>query len=327
MAAFNTILPLSFAAGINLYLTVLVVGFSVRYGWVPDVPAGLHVFGSAPVLIAAGVLYVIQFFVDKIPFVDNLWDFLHTFIRPIGAVVVVTAGLTGIGAYAETVAALLAGAVALTSHTGKAGTRTAVNVGSPVENISNIVISLLEDLLVAALAFFALRFPLVANGITIVLLVLLITLVPQLLRWAWFTAGATIGWLRSLVAPRTQPDPLPAEHAALLSAPALLSVQCQAQNARLIGGKQGYLIPSDTALLFTYRRWFRKTPDLWRVPLADIVSVTVRPRPLLLVLEVTRRKQAQPVRFACSRDRRQIVEQLVATVQADISTAQASGNR
>ncbi|NJN66184.1 MAG: DUF4126 domain-containing protein [Chloroflexaceae bacterium] len=67
MAAFNTILPLSFAAGINLYLTVLVVGFSVRYGWVPDVPAGLHVFGSAPVLIAAGVLYVIQFFVDKIP--------------------------------------------------------------------------------------------------------------------------------------------------------------------------------------------------------------------------------------------------------------------
>ncbi|NJN66183.1 MAG: hypothetical protein HC884_05460 [Chloroflexaceae bacterium] len=112
-------------------------------------------------------------------------------------------------------------------------------MGSPVENISNIVISLLEDLLVAALAFFALRFPLVANGITIVLLVLLITLVPQLLRWAWFTAGATIGWLRSLVAPRTQPDPLPAEHAALLSAPALLSVQCQAQNARLIGGKQG----------------------------------------------------------------------------------------
>jgi hypothetical protein len=84
-----TMLPISLTSGINLYATVLVIGLSIRFGWVQDAPAGLHAMSSVPVLVVAGVFYLVEFLADKIPFVDNAWDTVHTVIRPVGAALLV----------------------------------------------------------------------------------------------------------------------------------------------------------------------------------------------------------------------------------------------
>ncbi|MCX7958526.1 MAG: DUF4126 domain-containing protein, partial [Deltaproteobacteria bacterium] len=78
-------LPVSLASGMNLYITVLTIGISSRMGWVENLPQELQILGSLPILIISGILFLLQFFADKIQFVDNLWDSIHTLIRPIGA--------------------------------------------------------------------------------------------------------------------------------------------------------------------------------------------------------------------------------------------------
>jgi len=78
-------LGLSFASGINLYATVLVVGLAQRYDWFPFLPEDLAVLGDPLILGIAGGLYLVEFFADKIPFVSTVWDGFHTFIRPLGA--------------------------------------------------------------------------------------------------------------------------------------------------------------------------------------------------------------------------------------------------
>lgn len=335
--AFRTVIPLSFAAGLNLYLTVLVVGLSIRFGWVADVPPDLLVLASLPVLIVAGVFYVLEFFADKIPFVDNFWDLLHTFVRPVGAVLVFAAGfenvpygeeLESFGLFEErsqAIAALVASMVALTAHSGKAGTRTAVNVSSPAENITNIIISLLEDVLVAVLVFLALRYPTLANVLTIGLLLLIILLLPQMLRWAWFTLRAIGGWLRSLVAQSQASHPLPAAHADLLqgAAPAL-STRCRAQNVPQASGKAGYLLLTDepdTRLFFSYGRWFRTTPGLWELPLSRLQRLHLRSRPLLLVLEADyqHNQRERTARFVFTKDRRRFAESLLNQIQSRLA--------
>lgn len=327
LQALSTILPLALTSGINLYLTILVVGLSIRLGWVPDAPAGLHVLATLPVLIVAGVFYVIEFFADKIAFVDNLWDLIHTFIRPVGAIVIATAGLsgidpaivdatasvTGVDPAAGIFAALMAGVVALIAHGGKAGTRTVVNVASPAETLTNIAISLIEDLAVALLVFLALRYPTTANVISVIILVIIIIFVPQLLRWAWFTLKAIWAWLRSFVQPLRQSEQLPPTHAALLHDQSPdLAAHCQAQNIRPARGRWGYAALLDDTLFFTYDHWFRSRA--WHIGVDQITSAGLRRRPLVDVLEVHYHdEQHRPgtARFAFTRDRRPLVEQFV----------------
>lgn len=321
--ALRSVLPLAFSSGINLYLTILVVGLSVRFGWVPNAPPGLDVFAALPMLIGAGIFYILEFFADKIQFVDNLWDIIHTFIRPVGAVIIATASLTGIEAEVldatagmvgvdpgtGIVAAVIAGGVALISHGGKTGTRTAVNITSPAENLSNIVISLLEDLLVAVVVFLALLFPLAANVLSVTLLVVIVIFVPLLLRWSWFTAGALLARLKAVAHKVQQPDRLLPEHAALLSGqtPRLVS-RCRAQNIRQMSGRRGYLVLVADTLTFTYSRWFRLRA--WSLERERITSVALHRRTLLLVLEVhyrNERQQPHTVRFVFTRDREPLV--------------------
>ncbi|MCG8350936.1 MAG: DUF4126 domain-containing protein [Chloroflexales bacterium] len=325
----RTILPLALTSGINLYLTILVVGLSIRLGWAPDAPAGLQFLAELPVLIGAGVLYVIEFFADKIAFIDNLWDLIHTVIRPIGAIVIATASLTSLdptlvettagltGASPETsvFAAVVAGVVALLSHGGKAGARTTVNVTSPTETFSNIAISLLEDLAVAVIAFLALRYPTAANVISIALLILIVVFVPQLLRWAWFTLKAVFAWLKSFVRPIRQSDHLPPAHAALLDDGLLaqLSVNCQAQNIKGASGRYGYLVLTGAVLLFTYEAWFRTRA--WRLDPGQIQRIQLRRRLLVDVLEIEHGAggaKSRLARFAFTRDRRPLIEQAMA---------------
>src|SRR5690606_38849455 len=128
----------------------------------------------------AGVVYVVEFFADKIPWLDNAWDSIHTFIRPMGAAFLAMAAVTNVDPVAEFAIMLLCGSVALTTHATKAGTRVAVNT-SP-EPFSNIAISSAEDVVAVGGTWLAFQYPLIMLGIVLVFLVIFVWMAPKLWR-------------------------------------------------------------------------------------------------------------------------------------------------
>jgi hypothetical protein len=179
------VLGTSFASGINLYATVAALGLLHRFDAF-QLPSSLEVIANPWVIGIAVALYVIEFTADKIPYVDNLWDVIHTFIRPSAAAVL------AYGAFAEmpdawrVIAALLAGGVALTSHSSKATTRAAVNA-SP-EPISNWMLSLFEDGIAFVLTWLAVTHPVLTVGVVLVLLFISTYIIIKLFRFlrrAW----------------------------------------------------------------------------------------------------------------------------------------------
>jgi len=167
LALVGRTLGFSLAAGVNLYATVALIGLAARFGWV-SLPPDFQVFGSLWVIGIAGGLYCIEFIADKIPWVDTLWDAVHTFIRPIGGAALAVSALGDASPSMKVLAALLGGAVATSSHITKAGTRVIANT-SP-EPFSNWVLSLLEDGFVVALGLLALRYPLAALVVSLIVL-------------------------------------------------------------------------------------------------------------------------------------------------------------
>lgn len=175
-------LGLASLAGINLYLTVFVTGLAIRMDWVL-LPPALHDLTvlSDPVIIGvAGFLYIIEFFADKIPWVDTAWDAVHTFIRPVGAAALAVAALGETSPVFQIVAALVAGGMALTSHVAKAGTRLVANT-SP-EPVSNIGLSLVEDGVVFAGLGLLVWNPIAGLVVAVVFTGIVVTMMPKLLR-------------------------------------------------------------------------------------------------------------------------------------------------
>jgi hypothetical protein len=132
-------LGFSFAAGVNLYATVAILGLAARYGWV-DLPPQFQAFNNPLIIGTALVLYLVEFFADKIPYFDSLWDILHTAIRPLGGALIAVTTLGEASPGVEGVVALLGGTVAAGSHLTKTSTRAVANT-SP-EPASNWVLSL-----------------------------------------------------------------------------------------------------------------------------------------------------------------------------------------
>lgn len=167
-----------FASGVNLYATVLLVGLYGRWldsGAVPDV------LMSTEVLVIAGVLTVVEFLADKVPWFDSVWDAAHTVLRPAGAAALAVVLVDGdTAAISEAMAGGTAGLLALTSHAAKASARVAINT-SP-EPFSNSVVSVFEDGLVAAVVWLAVAYPYVALGVVAVLTVLALVIVVGLWR-------------------------------------------------------------------------------------------------------------------------------------------------
>lgn len=153
---------LGWASGMRLYAVVFLTGAAGFMGWV-SLPAGLQVLQQPVVLGVSFLLFVVEFFADKIPGVDTLWDALHTFIRiPAGAALAFGALNGAFGVDNNTwalLAALAGGTLAATSHAAKATTRAAANT-SP-EPFSNIALSLAGDLAVPGLLWLAFNHPLV----------------------------------------------------------------------------------------------------------------------------------------------------------------------
>ncbi|MFJ8633518.1 DUF4126 domain-containing protein [Streptomyces sp. NPDC093568] len=156
-----SVLPLVFtsgwASGINAYAVVLLLGMFGATGLSDEVPDALQ---RPDVLIAAGVLFLCEAVADKIPYVDSAWDSVHTVIRPVSGAVVAALLAGQSGSVPELAAGAVGGSTALLSHLVKAGTRMAVNT-SP-EPFSNVVVSLAEDLGVAAIITFAIFHPVAA---------------------------------------------------------------------------------------------------------------------------------------------------------------------
>jgi hypothetical protein len=138
-------LGLAALAGINLYLTVFVTGLAIHFHWITLAPQyqSLEVLGNPWILAVAGILYFLEFFADKIPWVDSIWDAVHTVIRPIGGALLAIQVLGHPSPAFTVIVALLAGGTSLIAHTAKAATRLASNT-SP-EPFSNIGLSLGED--------------------------------------------------------------------------------------------------------------------------------------------------------------------------------------
>ncbi|MFF5972557.1 DUF4126 domain-containing protein [Streptomyces sp. NPDC012769] len=165
-----SVLPLVFtsgwASGINAYAVILLLGVFGATGLTDEVPEALQ---RPDVLIAAGVLFLCEAVADKIPYVDNVWDSVHTVIRPLSGAVVAALLAGQSGSLPELAAGAVGGSTALMSHFVKAGTRMAINT-SP-EPFSNIAVSVAEDLGVAGVVTFAIFHPVAAAVIAAVLLV------------------------------------------------------------------------------------------------------------------------------------------------------------
>ena len=171
----------AFAAGINLYAAVAILGLAARFGWV-QLPPQFDVFNNDWVIGAALVMYVVEFVADKVPWVDSMWDSVHTAIRPVGGAVIAMTAIGDASPAVEGMAALLGGTLAAGTHLTKAGTRAVANT-SP-EPFSNWALSFGEDFFVIGLAWMALQYPIAALAIVAVLSLIIVIFIAAIVRWA-----------------------------------------------------------------------------------------------------------------------------------------------
>ena len=180
METLSLVLGAGFSSGLNLYATVATLGLLQRFG-VIHLPDHLQVLAHPLVLGIAGVLYVMEFLADKVPFIDSIWQAVHTFIRPPAAALLAFSATAAAPEPWRWGAALLAGGIALTSHGTKASARAAANM-SP-EPVSNWALSFGEDILAVWLTWFATAHPTIAIVVVSVLLVVSLYLLYYLFRF------------------------------------------------------------------------------------------------------------------------------------------------
>ena len=176
---FALLAAIGFAAGLNLYATVAVLGLLARFGHLP-LPPGLVLLAGWPVIAVSTTLFFVEFFADKIPAFDLIWNALHTFIRVPVAGLLAYQATSQLSPEHQLLATLLGAAVALIAHSGKTAARAAVTP-SP-EPFSNITLSLGEDVLAIALTWVATRHPYIAGTVATLLVVIIIILTRWVIR-------------------------------------------------------------------------------------------------------------------------------------------------
>jgi hypothetical protein len=181
---FAVLIATSFAAGLNVYATVATLGLLAHAGVIP-LPAALHILSSWYVIACSVVLFLIEFFADKFPVFDLLWNALHTFVRIPAAALLAYAATAQLSSGMQLLATLLGGTIALVAHGGKTAVRAAVTPYP--EPFSNFILSLGEDALAVFLAWFATRHPYLAATIALAFILVIVVL----MRWV-------VGALRSM---------------------------------------------------------------------------------------------------------------------------------
>jgi hypothetical protein len=173
------LVAVSFAAGLNVYATLATLGLLDRFGAFP-IPPNLHLLASWYIIAISIALFALEFFADKIPFFDLIWNALHTFVRvPVAALVAYRATST-LSPWEQMLAAAVGGGIALAAHGGKTAARAAVTP-SP-EPLSNTALSLGEDVLAVSLTWVATKHPFVAGGVAVVLVVIVVLLMRWVVR-------------------------------------------------------------------------------------------------------------------------------------------------
>lgn len=173
---------IGFLSGIRLYTTVLAVGLAVRFHWLDFSPdqAQWSVLAHPWVLIVAGAAAAIELVADKIAWLDSVWDGFHTFIRPVGAILLGAAAFGAVDPKLRFILILLCGGMALTSHTSKAATRIMAN-HSP-EPFSNMAISAAEDVFQIGGLWLLMQHPLILLAIVVAFLIAFVWLFRKIVR-------------------------------------------------------------------------------------------------------------------------------------------------
>jgi hypothetical protein len=176
---FALLTAIAFAAGLNLYATVAVLGLLARFSHLP-LPPGLQLLSTWPIMIASVALFAIEFFADKIPAFDLVWNALHTFIRVPVAGLLAYQATSQLPPERQLLATLLGAAVAFVAHGGKTAARAAVTP-SP-EPFSNMTLSLGEDALAIGLTWLATRHPYAAGTMALILVVIIVLMTRLVIR-------------------------------------------------------------------------------------------------------------------------------------------------
>jgi hypothetical protein len=169
----------AWTAGINLYATVAVLGLLQHYR-LAKLPGGLEVLDNWVIIGVALSLYVIEFVADKIPYVDTVWDAIHTFIRVPAGAVIALAATAELNPTVQVVAFLIGGGLALSTHGTKATVRAAANT-SP-EPVTNWILSIVEDVFAIGAVIFAVLHPVVILGVILIFLLILVWILPKVVR-------------------------------------------------------------------------------------------------------------------------------------------------
>ncbi len=180
LATISLVLGAGFSSGLNLYATIATLGLLQRFG-VIHLPEKLQVLSHPMVLTVAGVMYVMEFLADKVPYVDSIWQAVHTFIRPPAAALLAFSATAAAPEPWRWGSALLAGGIALTSHGTKASARAAANL-TP-EPLSNWALSFGEDILAVWLTWFATAHPTIAVVVVVFLVAISAYLLSHLFRF------------------------------------------------------------------------------------------------------------------------------------------------
>lgn len=172
-----------FLAGLRLYALVFTLGILIRFGMLSltDQFQHLLILGSWPVLIASATMAIAEFVSDKLPWFDSLWDSIHTFVRPIGAAILAWTAISDIEPSLKVILVLITGGVALTSHAAKAATRAAAN-HSP-EPVSNVVLSVAEDMFLPLGLWLTVHFPLVVLFLVLAFLIAFFWVIRKVIRF------------------------------------------------------------------------------------------------------------------------------------------------
>ena len=169
----------AWTSGINLYATVSVLGLLQKFG-ATKLPGGLDVLDNWWIIGVAGGLYLIEFFADKIPYVDSVWDVIHTFIRVPAGAAVAYAATNQMDASVWTIATLLGGGLALSSHGTKAALRAGANL-SP-EPVSNWILSIVEDIIAFVGSILAVFAPFIIAAVLIIFAIFFVWFAPKVFR-------------------------------------------------------------------------------------------------------------------------------------------------
>ncbi|HEX6307207.1 MAG TPA: DUF4126 domain-containing protein [Longimicrobiales bacterium] len=262
------LLGTAFACGLNLYVTVALLGIASRLDLVSVLPPGMVGLEHGLLIGSAAVLYVIEFVVDRVPLADHAWEAVHTLIRPAAAGLLTLLALSGSPLYLQLSAAVAAALVALAAHGSKAGLRLILSTRASEarrRSFARTALSLLEDLAAVAIAIAALRYPDVAIGVMAASGALLLLAGPRLWRASMLGFRAAIartrgffngrGWRYRHQLPRAVRDAVPGEP--LGGAPPRAASAAVSGLPGVGAYRNGWLLLTPDGPRFLYRSFFR----------------------------------------------------------------------